>query len=150
VPRVANKYQQARGEYNLLANGPLHNFLISSCAFPFRHGARPVSTEIHLLRGGTRHKAFWETVETRRAACRQQRSTGKGGIQSFGKWAFAQFFVSSGVFPFRHGARPVSTEIHFLKGYTPQSLSVNRRDGACRVSPAKINKQGGNTIIQEM
>jgi len=67
-----------------------------------------------------------------------------------------QYFCVS---PFRHGARPVSTEIQthrvytkmqFWGGSTPQSLSVNRRDAACRVSPAKITKETGNTITHQM
>jgi len=82
--------------------------------------------------------------------------TKQGEIQSFSKWAFEQFLISSGVFPFRHGARPVSTEtqthcgctkIQFFGGNTPQSLFVNGRDGACPVSLANINKQGGKYIL---
>jgi hypothetical protein len=66
--------------------------------------------------------------------------------------AFLFFLVSflfSCVFSFRHGARPVSTFFGLFAGHEP--LCVNRRDAACRVSPAKINKQmRGNTIFLEM
>jgi len=61
------------------------------------------------------------TVETRRAACRQQTSTGKGEIQSFSKWAFAKFFDSfwrlslptrgtPRLYEIQGAARPVCTE----------------------------------------
>ena len=65
-------------------------FLISSGVFPFRHGARPVSTFFegafvrkYILGLFARRKAFLGTVETRRAACRQQRSIGNGGNTFF-------------------------------------------------------------------
>jgi len=51
-------------------------FWFFSCVFPFRHGARPVSTEIHTFE----HVAIpfcKGTVETRRAACRKQISPNK-------------------------------------------------------------------------
>ena len=106
-------------------------FLVSSGVFPFRHGARPVSTFFegafvrkYIFGLSARHKTFLGTVETRRAACRQQRSTSNGGIQVFWKY-FCTIF-------------------HFFL-----CLSANRRDGACPVSPANINKQRKNTIIQK-
>ena len=87
---------------------------------PFRHGARPVSTEIHL--GTPIHHNPNEKVETRRAACRKQISTiiyEEHTIENQ-SW-FCTICILSGVFPSRHGARPVSTEIHFWHADTPQS-----------------------------
>ena len=65
MPRVASKDQQARGKIQLFSKWAFAQFFVLSCVFPFRHGARPVSTKynvctkIHLLGDDTSNFLFF-------------------------------------------------------------------------------------------
>jgi hypothetical protein len=113
-PANINKYE----EHTIENQSWFCTICILSDISPSRHGARPVSTEIHF--GTPIHRNPNEKVETRRAACRQQISTIPEENTIENQSWFCTICILSGISPFRHGARPVSTEIHFLGANTPQ------------------------------
>jgi hypothetical protein len=148
VPRVASKDQQAMGKIPSFKKWAFAQFFVLSCAFPFRHGARPVSTFLEstfiqkYIFGLSGRKTFLGNVETRRAACRRQRSTGNGENTSFLEMLL-QTFCSFLCLSLPTRGTPRLYKIHFLRADTLQSLCKKGRDAACRVSPAKINRQWG-------
>ena len=119
------KINRQWGKYNLSGIWPLHNSWFLLVSLPSDTGHAP-SLQKYKRTAVIQKYNFLEATRRKPFCepCRLQISTSKGKIQPFSKWAFEQFLISSGVSPFRHGA--------------------------CRVSPANINKQRGNTTFQQM
>jgi predicted histone-like DNA-binding protein len=95
--------------------------LIPSDVSLFRHGAHPVSTEIHFFWGYT-----LQSLSAKRS--RQQKSTGKGEkIQSFSKWAFVQFLFLLVSFPSDTGHAPSLRNTTFVQKCNFLGLPAHRK-----------------------
>jgi hypothetical protein len=139
---VASKDQQTWGENTIENQWWLYTISIPPGASPFRHGARPVSTKYIFERTDTPQSL---SANCRDAACRVSpaKINKHGGKYNWKSMMILHNFHSSRCLSLPTRGTPRLYEIHFERTDTPQSLSANRRDAACRVSPAKINKHGG-------